>query len=468
MIESIIETPRPSSAPGMRQQQTQLQVDCSQPYLPRSRATAGPKCSEPCCCASDQSNGCDHRRWVIVQENHQENKQQETTTIDQQYDQHLDSEDSQDHDDQEDMEVASPSRRSPRNNLRPSSRSFAESETAEFYVLGFATASAQVKRDSLVFSVRDRSRLEDLRSVIDSLRRSKLWDERSAWGACGYDGHIYEQRSTSGTIIYEAQIHNWQIVRTIAHHRFMHRAPSYEFDGYHLEYCIREYWRGYIEAAGAIDVAKPELTIQLTPALMPAFRNLLLPLETSLITNKYRVHLLGKDAYNFLGLFYRGFDPSTSALPGGKTFPLLYKIIGSSRQQFGSVQVHRLEPTAVLPFKQHASSPMYHLSLTGVHTRISDDQLICSTGLRFTPPFGFHVEIIAAPQLYSLGYRMIQETIVVDPSSTEEILIPLLRLGSRTASLPDFPFAACYLMVRRSNPGIEFIESSYSPSSLST
>lgn len=99
------------------------------------------------------------------------------------------SEDSQDQDDQ-DMDVALPINRSllyqsPLHSLKQPSRSFfAQSETAKLYVLGFATAAAQVKPDSLIFTVRDISRIEDLRSVIDSL--SKLWNERSGQGACGY------------------------------------------------------------------------------------------------------------------------------------------------------------------------------------------------------------------------------------------------------------------------------------------
>lgn len=88
MIESIIETPRPASAPGVRQQQEQLRVDCYQPYLPRSRdsATSSQKPSEVCYCASDQKDSCDHWPWVMVQD-HRESKQ-DTHDVDQQYDQH--------------------------------------------------------------------------------------------------------------------------------------------------------------------------------------------------------------------------------------------------------------------------------------------------------------------------------------------------------------------------------------------
>ena len=71
-----------------------------------------------------------------------------------------------------------------------------------------------------------------------------------------------------------------------------------------------------------------------------------------------------------------------------------------------------------------------------------------NTGLKLTPPAHHHLEVVARPNLHKLGYEIPSGTIVLQPSSTNELIVPLRKVHEGQDL--ELPYQAVDVIIRPS------------------
>lgn len=102
--------------------------------------------------------------------------------------------------------------------------------------------------------------------------------------------------------------------------------------------------------------------------------------------------------------------------------------------------------------KENPTDVGYPLTLIGrSENRIEDivgEIGYFNTGLRITPPAGYHIEIVARNGLHKTGYEIPSGLLVFNPSFNSEIIVPLRKF--KEAEDLELPYQAVEILLRPS------------------
>lgn len=116
----------------------------------------------------------------------------------------------------------------------------------------------------------------------------------------------------------------------------------------------------------------------------------------------------------------------------------------------GSINFVKLKPTAEAPSKENNKDVGHDITIVErVDNRSEDvygDVNIFSTGLVLTAPLHYHIEIIEHPNLYKTGYMLAGGPRIINPGSSEELILPLYKF-KETEDI-ELPFRAALMVLR--------------------
>jgi len=113
------------------------------------------------------------------------------------------------------------------------------------------------------------------------------------------------------------------------------------------------------------------------------------------------------------------------------------------------IAMHKLHPQAEIPIKENLNDIGWDISLVNRTENRPEDTLNeindFGTGLSFSPPDGYHLEIIATNSLHRHGY-MLCGPIIIDNTTRGELIVPLYKF--RDIDDIELPFRAVRIIVR--------------------
>lgn len=109
-------------------------------------------------------------------------------------------------------------------------------------------------------------------------------------------------------------------------------------------------------------------------------------------------------------------------------------------------------PQAQEPTKERLSDVSWDLTLIGRSDNRTEDTVndinLFSTGIKLSPPKGYHFELIANQNLFKSGYMLATGLTVLQPESCDEVVVPLFKF-KEVADL-DLPFNGVQIILRES------------------
>jgi len=121
-----------------------------------------------------------------------------------------------------------------------------------------------------------------------------------------------------------------------------------------------------------------------------------------------------------------------------------------SRIQIKAIPLH---PQAEIPVRDNDDAG-WTVTLVGrTDNRAEDDfgeMNGFSTGLQFSPPAGYYLEVVSLPDLYKHGYNLASGSIIISPNNKEELIIPLMKF--RETNDLELPIQAVQVIVKKYVP----------------
>jgi hypothetical protein len=115
-----------------------------------------------------------------------------------------------------------------------------------------------------------------------------------------------------------------------------------------------------------------------------------------------------------------------------------------------TINYTKLKPTAEEPYKETYKNVGYDITIVErCDNRTEDvtgDVNTFATGIVFTPPKHYHLEVMQHPSLWKTGYMFPGGPFILEPDSEEELLIPLYKF--KEAEDIELPFRAAILVLR--------------------
>lgn len=131
------------------------------------------------------------------------------------------------------------------------------------------------------------------------------------------------------------------------------------------------------------------------------------------------------------------------------------KIITNDFPKF-TFKVNKTDKDAVFPFKSRASDAGYDVTAIGIEKVISDNCILCKTGIRIQMPVGFHLELVPRSSIIKTGYMLANSIGIIDTSYIGEILVALIKVNKDMPDL-EFPIRIAQL-IPKENINIEWLK----------
>lgn len=169
-----------------------------------------------------------------------------------------------------------------------------------------------------------------------------------------------------------------------------------------------------------------------------------------------RLEVLGCNILDFLSVYYENSDD----IPLSE-MRIAYEILKRFKAVSNlTLSVKKLDPSAVLPSKEHFSDTAFDLTLLSLKKEVANVQYY-STGLSIQCPFGYHVELAPRSSLQKLGYTIANPIPIIDIGYRGEILVLLTKTREDAKPL-ELPGRYVQLLLRETHyPSIREVDEFY-------
>lgn len=116
-----------------------------------------------------------------------------------------------------------------------------------------------------------------------------------------------------------------------------------------------------------------------------------------------------------------------------------------------SVDVVLTRPDAVFPTRAHPTDAGFDLTVVEKIGKLGNDVCLYDTGVRVSPPHGYHTEIVPRSSISKTGYALANSIGIIDNSYRGNLLIALRKVDPKAPTL-QLPARIGQLIVRRTEP----------------
>ncbi len=156
----------------------------------------------------------------------------------------------------------------------------------------------------------------------------------------------------------------------------------------------------------------------------------------------------GVSALDWVGQFFEDavLAPTMNAWIGAQAYHACCRGVLALDSLGARIQVQKIEPNAVIPYKARVSDSGYDLTLIAERKKMGSVRLL-GTGLIVQPPDGYYFDVVARSSIIKTGHMIANNVGVIDRAYRGELMVPVIKVDPNAPEL-ELPIRLAQLIPR--------------------